>query len=95
MMENDEMIYTAIFQNKYGTLTRSRYTGVMDRQEAWKRAAALGKATDSCLIALVPGDHPVYTYESLFNTEGPNTELKNHDVFEVAIGPRAGVYEMT
>ena len=94
-MENDEMIYTAIFQNKEGKLIYSRYTGVIARREAWERAAAMGKTSGDCLIALVPGDHPVYTYETLFEEGTANTELKNHDVFEVVVGPRDDVFEMT
>ncbi len=95
MMENNEMIYTAIFQTNEGKLTYKRYTGVIARKEAWENSAAMGKASGTRLIALIPGDHPVYTYESLFEGEKPNTELKEHDVFEVVIGPRDDVYEMT
>ena len=92
MMENDEMIYTAIFQDKDGNLSRSRYTGVIARQEAWRRAASMGESSNMCLLALVPGDHPVYTYENVFNSEQPSTELKQHDVFEMQAND---AYEMT
>ena len=93
MMESDEMIYTAIFQSKSGNITRSRYTGVMDRQQAWRAAAGMGESSGLCLIALVPGDHPVHTYENVFEVE-PNTELKHHDVFEFP-HDSDDVYEMT
>jgi len=89
MMENDEMIYTAIFRTKEGKMTRSRYTGVIARREAWIRAQAMGQSNDDVLVALVPGDHPVYTYESLFENNEPNTELKDHDLYDF------NVFEMT
>ncbi len=93
MMENDEMIYTAIFQNKQGELTHSRYTGVIGRREAWRRAADMGETNGDCLVALVPGDHPVYTYENtMIDREQNITEMKNHDVFEL---PEEDVYQMT
>ena len=47
MMENNEMIYTAIFQNQSGKLTHSRYTGVIDRREAWEIAANMGESSGS------------------------------------------------
>ncbi len=94
MMENDEMIYTAIFQSKTGRVVRSRYTATMNRREAWASAAAMGESNGECLIALVPGDHPVHTHESVFS-DAPNTELKHHDVFEVAVESDENVYEMT
>tara|TARA_B100000131_G_scaffold42770_1_gene38445 strand:- start:52 stop:312 length:261 start_codon:yes stop_codon:yes gene_type:complete len=84
MLESKEMIYTAIFQTADGTLSRSRYTGVIDRRDAWINAAKLGDSSKQCLVALVPGDHPVYTYEDVFDVSGvPNTEMKNHDVYEI------------
>ena len=94
MMETSEMIYTAIFQDRSGAITRARFTGVINKQEAWASCAALGESNGACLVALVPGDHPVYTYEEVFQRE-PNMELKQHDVFEVQVEPDENVYEMT
>ena len=91
MMENDEMIYTAIFQTKQGVVSRARYTGVMNRQKAWKEAANLGEATAACLIALVPGNHPVHTYEELFeklDNESASQKTQHPDPYD-------NVYEMT
>ena len=89
MMEDDQMTYTAIFQNNVGSLTKGRYTGSPDRHQAWQHAAQMGEANGDCLVAMVPGDHPVYTYESIAET---NSELKNHDVFDL---PAENVYQMT
>ena len=86
------MIYTAIFQSAAGTLRRSEYLGEMDRKTAWHSAAKMGKADDTLLV-LVPGNHPVYTYESLFSTE-PSAE-DSDDTYEVKIEPRESVFEMT
>ena len=95
MLENNEMIYTAIFQNQSGKLTRSRYTGVIDRREAWHAAANMGESSGECLLALVPGDHPVYTYENTFQVNKiDRTNMKAHDVFEVIHGGD-DVFEMT
>ena len=93
MMENDEMIYTAIFQNRQGQLTRSRYTGVIGRREAWRQAAAMGESNGDCLVALVPGDHPVHTYENtMVDAIENNTEMQSHDVFDL---PGENVFQMT
>ena len=84
MLETNEMIYTAIFQSAGGLLTRSRYTGVINRQEAWEQAASMGESSGECLIALIPGDHPVYMYDDVHSHRAPNTEMKNHDVYEIS-----------
>ncbi len=95
MLENKEMIYTAIFQNQSGELTYSRYTGVIDRGEAWRAAANMGESSGECLLALVPGDHPVYTYENTFQANKTDrTNMKVHDVFEL-IHDSEDVFEMT
>ena len=86
MMENDEMIYTAIFQNPQGQLTRSRYTGVMSRSEAWLTANKMGASNGECLIALVSGDHPVYFYENFVEdnrTDPAMTAMQAHDVYDM------------
>mgnify|MGYP001376521160 CR=1 FL=1 len=96
MLENNEMIYTAIFQNNTGKLTRSRYTGVIDRKEAWKSAAHMGESNGDCLLALVPGDHPVYTYDNTFsNKNADRTNMKTHDVFELDQNGEESVFQMT
>ena len=80
------MIYTAIFQNAQGKLITSRYTGHISRKEAWLNAAKMGSSNGDCLIALVPGDHPVYFYEN-FVTEHkqptPRSAQQDHDVYEL------------
>ena len=87
MMENNEMIYTAIFQNSIGKLFSSRYTGVMNRSEAWINAAKMGGSEGNCLIALVPGDHPIYFYDNFVKETSANmvdrTNMKSHDVYEI------------
>ena len=93
MMEDDQMIYTAIFQDRDGRLTKARYTGAVCRKQAWTDAVTLGESDNVCLIALVPGDHPVHTYEAVFG-HAPRTELQRHDLFEVHADPD-DVYEMT
>ena len=87
MMENNEMIYTAIFQNAQGKLTRSRYTGVVSRQDAWLAATKMGASNGDCLIALVSGDHPVYFYENFVADSNvidmkQRTKQQEHDVYE-------------
>ena len=56
------MIYTAIYQGPQGQLTYGRYNGHISRKDAWLSAAKLGGMNGNCLVALVPGDHPVYFY---------------------------------
>ena len=96
MMETKEMIYTAIFQGPQGKLTRSRYTGVISRKDAWLSAARMGASDNMCLIALVPGDHPIYFYEDFVadNTSKPHS-IRHHDLFEVPPIQDEDVYEMT
>jgi len=93
-MENNEMIYTAIFQNPQGKLTRMRYTATMNRSETWLNAAKMGAKQGDCLIALVSGDHPVYFYENFVddNARIERSEIQKHDLFEL---PVDNVYEMT
>ena len=95
MLENNEMIYTAIFQNSQGALSYETYTGHMNRSDAWLSAAKQGGANDKCLIALVPGVHPVYFYSDFIENLSVKTaadEIKQHDVY--AMGPDE-VFEMT
>ena len=95
MMETKEMIYTAIFQNRDGRMSRYRYTGVIERRQAWTEAAKLGQSNGECLVALVPGDHPVHTYENTFDVDkNDRTSMKTHDVFEVPPDDES-VFEMT
>lgn len=94
MLENNEMIYTAIYQTSQGHLTTETYNGEMSRKHAWLAAAQLGGAKDKCLIALVPGVHPVYFYaDYVAATASEMSESQAHDVFEMP--PEEGVYEMT
>ena len=95
MMETNEMIYTAIFQSAQGKLTRSRYTGVIDKKDAWLAAARMGSSSGMCLLALVPGDHPAYFYENFVNDNAKqSSNIQNHDLFEVTPDEES-VYEMT
>jgi len=88
------MIYTAIFQNPQGKLTRLRYTATMNRAETWLNAAKMGASQGDCLIALVSGDHPVYFYENFVddNARTEKSETQKHDLFEL---PVDNIYEMT
>ncbi len=94
MMETNEMIYTAIFQGAQGKLTRSRYTGVIDKKEAWLSAAQMGAREDMCLLALIPGDHPAYFYENFVEDNAPRKRsgMQNHDLFLIHDDD---VFEMT
>ena len=84
MLENTEMIYTAIYQSGQGRLTRMRYLGEVNKQESWLRAARDGAKNNLCLVALVPGDHPVYFYENFVSDEiSPRSNIQDHDVFEM------------
>ena len=86
MLENNEMIYTAIFQNAQGKLVRSRYTGQISKKDAWLDAAKMGASNGECLVALVPGDHPIYFYENFASdlNERPLSEQQTHDLYELS-----------
>ncbi len=86
MMENNQMIYTAIYQNSQGELSYSTYMGQMSRHSAWLEAAKTGAAQDKCLVALVPGVHPVYFYSDFvddFSDLSDTSSIKNHDLYEM------------
>ena len=85
MMEN-EMIYTAIYQNTQGKLSYWTMAGPASRHDAWLKAARAGGAQDKCLVALVPGVHPVYFYSDFVEDFSQYTEpddIKNHDLYEI------------
>ena len=80
------MIYTAIYQNSQGELSYSTYMGQMSRHSAWLEAAKTGGAQDKCLVALVPGVHPVYFYSDFvddFTDLSDVSNIKNHDLYEM------------
>ena len=79
------MIYTAIYQNSQGGLFTSRYTGIVNKPDAWLSAAKMGASQGSCLVALVPGDHPVYFYENFVNDTDSRdrTGQQDHDLYLV------------
>mgnify|MGYP001435786077 CR=1 FL=1 len=93
MMENNEMIYTAIFQDPQGQLSHSRYTGVINRKEAWVSAARMGGSNNLCLLALVPGDHPVYFYDNFVNDNASSESMRSNS--NEPIDVYNNVYEMT
>ena len=70
------MVYTAIYQNERGRFSHVKYMGYVDRAEAWLAAATLGEHEGDQLIALIPGDHPVY-----FETN-VGLSIKDIDVFD-------------
>ena len=95
MLENKEMIYTAIYQSSQGELSHETYSGHINRSDAWLSAAKQGGAADKCLIALVPGVHPVYFYSDFvdnLSTKTLNDDIKHHDVYEMATDDE--VFEM-
>ena len=78
------MIYTAIYQNGQGKLSYETYSGHMNRSDAWLNAAKQGGANNKCLIALVPGVHPVYFYENFVSDgEATRSPVQDHDVYEM------------
>lgn len=80
------MIYTAIFQNSQGELSHETHYGSMNRQESWLEAASRGGANDKCLVALVPGSHPVYFYADFVesvSSDSKSDEIKQHDLYEL------------
>ena len=80
------MVYTAIYQNGQGKLIQCRYTGFISRKDAWLNAAQMGGSEGNCLIALVPGDHPVYFYDNFVEdtaNDGPS-EMQRHDLFDMS-----------
>ena len=84
MLENKHMIYTAIYQNGQGKMTYETYKGHMNRKDAWLAAAQQGGASNKCLIALVPGAHPVYFYDDFVDSVARSrSDLQNHDLFEL------------
>ncbi len=87
MLENKEMIYTAIYQSAQGELSCETYTGHMNRPDAWLDAAKQGGANNKCLVALVPGVHPVYFYSDFVDSTSTKTidnSIKQHDLFELS-----------
>ena len=79
------MTYTAIYQSAQGKLTYSRKAGPISRKDTWLEAAREAGAEGKCLVALVPGYHPVYFYEN-FVDDNAATELseqQRHDLYEI------------
>ena len=85
-MENKPMVYTAIFQSGQGQLTQSKYTGYISRKDAWLSAAKMGASEGNCLIALVPGDHPVYFYDNFVKdtSSDDRSEMQRHDLYDMS-----------
>lgn len=81
------MIYTAIYQNSQGEMSYETYSGHMNRSDAWLSAAKQGGANNKCLVALVPGVHPVYFYsdfvDSVSDSAPREDDIKQHDLFEL------------
>ena len=81
------MIYTAIYQNSQGEMSYETYSGHMNRSDAWLSAAKQGGASNKCLVALVPGVHPVYFYsdfvDSVSDSAPREDDIKQHDLFEL------------
>ncbi len=78
------MIYTAIYQNGQGNMSYETYKGHMNRKDAWLAAAQQGGANNKCLIALVPGVHPVYFYDDFVESVSQNESgIKRHDLFDL------------
>ena len=75
------MVYTAIYMNNKGVVTHRSCPSVPDRKSAWSDACKIAD-TGECLVALVPGTHPVYTYDKL-TPSSDNTGIKSHDLFEI------------
>ena len=78
------MIYTAIYQNSQGKLSHEITKSNVSRIDAWLDAAKEGGANDQCLVALVPGVHPVYFYSDFVKSLSvmENNDVKNHDLFD-------------
>ena len=70
------MVYTAIYQTAKGGFTSAKYMGYVNRRDAWRSANSLAEAEGSRLIALVPGDHPVYFEADV------DLSIKDIDVFD-------------
>jgi len=78
------MVYTAIYQDSTGKLTYEPYKGQPSRTSAWLDAAQKGGSTDRCLVALVPGIHPVYFYNDFVkDTSSYEETIKHHDLYEI------------
>jgi hypothetical protein len=78
------MIYTAIYQNHFGKLSRMRYVGAPSKRVAWLDAMQKGGSKDSVLIALVSGDHPVYFFSNFAEDESNavRTPTQQVDMFD-------------
>ena len=76
MKEQQHMVYTAIYQTHDGGFTSTKYMGYVNRREAWIAASDLGEHEGNQLIALIPGDHPVY-----FEADA-QLSIKDIDVFD-------------
>jgi len=76
------MIYTAIYMARNGAIVYKTCPAHVEREKAWKKAVSLGSPHGECLLALVCGVHPVYTYEN-FEDSKVETSIKDHDLFEI------------
>ena len=79
------MTYPAIYQDAHGKLTYSRQTGQISRKDTWPAVAQEASTDGKCLIALVPGSHPVYFHEDFVsdNATSELSEQQKHDPYEI------------
>ena len=79
------MIYTAIYQTSQGELSHETFKGQTSRKDAWLSAATHGGANDKCLVALVPGVHPVYFYSDFVQSmaDAQPDGVKQIDLFDL------------
>jgi hypothetical protein len=79
------MTYTAIYQDARGKLTYGHHSGQISRKDTWPAIEQVAGADGKCLIALVPGSHPVYFYENFVsdNEASELSEQQKHDPYEI------------
>ena len=59
------MIYTAVFQDRYGVYSFESHVATHDRTEAWHQIHKRREDEDTCLVLLIDGQANVKTFEDI------------------------------
>tara|TARA_Y100000592_G_scaffold91593_1_gene151989 strand:- start:1402 stop:1590 length:189 start_codon:yes stop_codon:yes gene_type:complete len=59
------MIYTAVFQDRYGAYSFESHVATHDRNAAWHQIHKRREDEDTCLVLLIDGQANVKTYNDV------------------------------
>ena len=59
------MIYTAVFQDRYGVYSFESHVATHDRNAAWHQIHKRREGKDTCLVLLIDGQANVKTYDDV------------------------------